>query len=317
MRRIRFLIGIIGLCGIVATALGQPNSSAGVLAKKVEHYQTKGYSVIKAGDFPPAGINNSANYVVVSHPYHNVLRVPALKTVTLEPGTRLFIEPGIKMQVDGHLNAAYAGFSGVVASDLYLGQMIANKNWRGIGVAETGSLNFKGVTIQDADSAINSIASANSLHIECLKIAEKQDCAVKIQGVCIPVEDPTCFTFEKKYVDLRRFNTKAQPDSNNSIVLPPLSSAQQITLIKPDLKPTQIWGITTGALLCGTIAAGIITKIYFDKSNNGTNLNQVNADGDIANSSFLALQITGAATGIALIGTTISFTITKTKETNH
>ena len=191
MRRIRFLIGIIGLCGIVATALGQPNSSAGVLAKKVEHYQTKGYSVIKAGDFPPAGINNSANYVVVSHPYHNVLRVPALKTVTLEPGTRLFIEPGIKMQVDGHLNAAYAGFSGVVASDLYLGQMIANKNWRGIGVAETGSLNFKGVTIQDADSAIVSVATMESLKIEQLKVIGPSECPVKINGSCQYVTDPS------------------------------------------------------------------------------------------------------------------------------
>ena len=180
MSRTGILFTVAFLFAAAQFASGQPRSTDRMLDKKIDHYREKGYTVIKAGDFPSGNLTNTTNYVVVSVPYRDMLKIPESRTVILESGTRLFIEPSVSIQIDGRLEAEYTGLNGVPPSDLYLGQMITNKNWRGIQVGASGSLRLSGVTISDVDSAVVCSAPRDSINLTCIKITGKTACAVTI-----------------------------------------------------------------------------------------------------------------------------------------
>ncbi len=250
---------------VVSTAAGLDEVGQGVLGKKIEHYKELGYTVFPAGPYPDTPLV-SGDYVVVSYPFHEILTVPASRDIVMQSGIRLFFEPSVRFEVAGSLQGRFVVLNSVPKEQLYLGTLKSDTNWNGIHVAESGRLDLSRAVLSGADTLIAAEAPRESMRLKCLELRNPGSCPIVIQGECIPVNDPSCFTppppqetealvAEPKISPTAPADTAAEAKSaTEAPVLPPTTAK------RPVLRTTSKWAtIGFGALAVG---AGIAAYTY-------------------------------------------------------
>lgn len=168
------------------------------IRKKSEHYSNLGYAPLPVGIFPDTALLPGKNYVVFVYPFADEWRLPAKKQATLAQGTQLFFEPSVSLRVEGKLEAVYTSFSKLPREDLYLGDLVSDKQWGGIHVAKSGSLHLDGASLSGSSPVIQSEAPAEALTLECIQVPKQDSCAVRLGDECLFIREPQCFTLKKR-----------------------------------------------------------------------------------------------------------------------
>jgi hypothetical protein len=256
------------------------------LSKKASYYKDLGYDLLSR--LPEGGIVPAGKYVAI-----NDLAISRGQTVTIQAGTLIYFEAGKQIFIDGKLLSNGTSTSKILLTNIpfdqsYIPVFASDSLWGGIEVGISGVINLSYTQIQNAKQGINASGSSDLLKLDCVDIRGIDQNRFTFNQTQKIIADTTCFSF------------------------PPPSLIDKTILTKePNWKITKIWGLSTGVLIVGTIASGIITKIYYDKSMESNIPYQVNKDGDMARNVFYSVQVCGGASIAATISTTISFSINK------
>ncbi len=181
------------------------------LAKKIQHYEKKGYRVILAGMFPNTIPEASENQVLIGYPTATELVIPPSFEVPLENSTRFFVEPGFKIHVAGSLRGRNITFQNIPKTELYKSEKYSHSNWLGITVSQKGSLSLEQSHLLGSDTLLYVQATESNLRLNCVFFKETSECPFVINNHCSTLNFDNCVTIAMPEI-------KALMDSNTELL---------------------------------------------------------------------------------------------------
>lgn len=272
-----------------SSAPGPKKTQDTELVKKASYYRSLGYELLPR--YPEGWVIRTGKYVAIDD-----VAISRGQAAIIESGTSIYFEAGKRILIDGKLQSKGTLRKQVLLTNVpfnqsYIPISVADSLWGGIEVGVAGVVDFEHTAILNARKGIAATGKPDSIKLNCVDIKNVLGVRLSSGLNSIVLLDTTCLIFPR-IIDIKK----------------------DLTIANPNWDPTRTLAISTGILLGGTIAAAVLTAIYYNKAKDGSNPNQVNPDGDLAKSSYYAAQIFGGGTLIAFSATSISFIINQKSE---